>query len=541
MRCHGIRDRAIHSDAKDIPSRIPFSVRAERIWSCVLPVPFCFMGMGIFRVWTESLYANAQIEFPAQTLFFSVAIPSFDAYSLFDYLSALILIVLALLSKRIAPLYRHPSAIALTVIGMVGCSCLNFATVIFPELATVFCLPSVLLGSLGIALILMLWSEFFGCINPLRVALYYSASIAVGCVILWVFKGLNFWWQWIGTSVVPIISLACLWRAYATLPRDSFPTAYQGKFSFPWKPVFVVAVNTFVYGLRCGIFSSLLAMNSGIGAFLGSLGVYVLICVWTWRTGSEDTPEIRAVRVSPDASSTFGQKSGSDNQQTKDSLISSFDFSLLWKIAMPLMLVSLLPLEAVLPAWEPIANLCALSSYTVMLILIMVILSNLSFQYGVCALWIFAIERAVRLVAQQSGRLVGISIQESSIDLGIRILITLAMAVLLVLVMCICFSEKQTSSSTWGVVFKGNEIEREVAQRNRIGVKCQELGSCMGLTERENEILLLMAQGRTQGEIARDLFIGTNTVKTHIKHIYQKLNVHSRSELHELLGIHDDP
>ncbi len=48
------------------------------------------------------------------------------------------------------------------------------------------------------------------------------------------------------------------------------------------------------------------------------------------------------------------------------------------------------------------------------------------------------------------------------------------------------------------------------------------------LTAREQEILRLIAGGLSNGEIARELFISDTTVKTHVTHILQKLNLRDR-------------
>ncbi len=49
------------------------------------------------------------------------------------------------------------------------------------------------------------------------------------------------------------------------------------------------------------------------------------------------------------------------------------------------------------------------------------------------------------------------------------------------------------------------------------------------LTPRELEVLQLVAQGRSNPEIARELFIGEATVKTHLLHVFDKLGVDDRT------------
>lgn len=51
------------------------------------------------------------------------------------------------------------------------------------------------------------------------------------------------------------------------------------------------------------------------------------------------------------------------------------------------------------------------------------------------------------------------------------------------------------------------------------------------LTEKEAEVVKLLLQGYTYKMMARNLFITENTIKYHIKNIYQKLNIKSKMEL----------
>jgi len=55
-------------------------------------------------------------------------------------------------------------------------------------------------------------------------------------------------------------------------------------------------------------------------------------------------------------------------------------------------------------------------------------------------------------------------------------------------------------------------------------------GARFALTRRESEVLVLAAEGRSTEDLARKLSVGTETVRTHLKHIYQKLGVGTRDE-----------
>lgn len=57
----------------------------------------------------------------------------------------------------------------------------------------------------------------------------------------------------------------------------------------------------------------------------------------------------------------------------------------------------------------------------------------------------------------------------------------------------------------------------------------QSMSELNALTDREREVLDLLAQGLTNKEIAEKLIITTNTVKRHLKAIFEKLDVHTRS------------
>jgi len=67
-----------------------------------------------------------------------------------------------------------------------------------------------------------------------------------------------------------------------------------------------------------------------------------------------------------------------------------------------------------------------------------------------------------------------------------------------------------------------NELARRVEERQR--------ATSPRLTDRELEVLKLVAKGLSNREIAHELYIAENTVKNHIRNVLEKLNLHSRME-----------
>jgi DNA-binding NarL/FixJ family response regulator len=64
-----------------------------------------------------------------------------------------------------------------------------------------------------------------------------------------------------------------------------------------------------------------------------------------------------------------------------------------------------------------------------------------------------------------------------------------------------------------------------------------------GLTKREQEILRLVSEGKSNGEVARKLWVTEQTVKFHLSNIYRKLGVTNRTEAGrqaQLIGLLDD-
>ena len=105
--------------------------------------------------------------------------------------------------------------------------------------------------------------------------------------------------------------------------------------------------------------------------------------------------------------------------------------------------------------------------------------------------------------------------------------LTLAAAVLIILVVV-----AQTIVLSEPLVLELlDQSTRNADVDQNIEARCEELAGLYRLSEREREVMALLAQGMSYGHIEKELFISLNTVKSHASRIYRKLGVSSRQEL----------
>ena len=72
---------------------------------------------------------------------------------------------------------------------------------------------------------------------------------------------------------------------------------------------------------------------------------------------------------------------------------------------------------------------------------------------------------------------------------------------------------------------------------DRLDNVCRQAAVDHGLTQREEQVLLYLCQGRTRAYIAETLYLSENTVRGHTQRIYGKLEVHNKTELQRKLGV----
>lgn len=153
------------------------------------------------------------------------------------------------------------------------------------------------------------------------------------------------------------------------------------------------------------------------------------------------------------------------------------------------------------------------------------------------ALWVAACPTASLLIGRCTGGLLG-TLSLSGTSRGGETLFsydpTLAMAVIATfafMLIAMQLSSGKNIENGWGFI-KPNESNALSA----IEQACALIAGDFHLTERESDVLRLLARGKTRKEISEELFVTQNTVKTHQRNLYNKLDVHSLDDLKKFVA-----
>ena len=79
------------------------------------------------------------------------------------------------------------------------------------------------------------------------------------------------------------------------------------------------------------------------------------------------------------------------------------------------------------------------------------------------------------------------------------------------------------------------DIAERMGKEDALSEACKRLALEKCLSERETEVLTILARGNSLQRVQEDLFISEGTAATHRRHIYRKLDVHSKQELIDLV------
>lgn len=204
----------------------------------------------------------------------------------------------------------------------------------------------------------------------------------------------------------------------------------------------------------------------------------------------------------------------------------------MYAIALPLSAAGFLLLPLLWNAAGGIVNSFAQLGSMVAGIILWCMLADIAYDTKLPSWLLFPIALICTNLAQLAGILVGYfnvdQITQSDIVLTT---VALVAVYFLFMVALLLFKDKSFKGEE-----KGQSIISPRHSEQLLESRSAEVAAENQFTPRETDTFLLLAQGFTIPDISEKLFVSENTVKSHVKSIYQKLDIHTRSELIELVS-----
>ncbi len=461
-----------------------FIERWRGVFGRVAAIPLVFMGVGVYRAWLATFFRYDA--FPI--------IGVFD-YFLFEGAIGVVCFALAFAARKVVPLWSNRVIGRAAAVAMVGGSALVVAAC-FGVQNDVLKWAGLVCAGAGLGALILMWAEFYGSLNPMRVALYHAMAIACGEALKWLFMGMDASYLAFFAVVLPLVSLACVKASMRRLPSHDLPQkAKQGvSYAFPWKPILLMSVCTFAGG-----FGTLPAQSLVVGNLVGAMFVCALVF--------------------------FGVLSASK----------WFNFDTVYQLAFPLFIIGFLFVTPSFGSNPEIMAMCYDAGYTMLSMFIMIVLSSITYRFGISAVWISGIERGIRYIVELLGWGLFAVLSSHASEQTTSVIYTGVVIVMVVIFTAILFTERGLSAR-WGITVSGDPLSDEEGPSSpQLALRVADLSRSHDLSPREEEVLQLLARRESVAQIEKDLFVAHGTIKAHISHIYRKLDVHSRDELYELL------
>lgn len=458
-----------------------------RAWAS-LPAPLvpCFFGFAFSRAANDLLVHQLALTDAFGPLWGE------DFYSL-AMLAAFL--ICAALARRIAPLYRKLWVVRGTAGLAIAASLLVLASGTGGAVQEVLLAAAMAAGGVAGALFILLWAEFHSCLDPLRIVLYVSGAFLFGSTGAWLLQDLDPVRTALVLIALPLASVWCLHRSFAQIAPMDLPRSVWGRYEFPWKLIAVLGVYELAYGVWEAS-PSFVWETYTIGAIGVALAVFALVCFCSRR----------------------------------------FDFALLYRTPFAFMLCGLAMAPLTAAFGEFASDLGVSAGYSLMFLVLTFLLCDLSHRYGVSVLVLCGMQEltaAFRLAGHQiPAATASGALPPFANDAFVSTLLTVA-----VVVASIALLFGNDLPGKWGASFFGvGTMAAENDDHGRLVERCAALSDVHGLSPREREVFELLAQGKRPSAIERELVIANGTLKSHTRRIYQKLGIHSKKELQNMVG-----
>lgn len=217
--------------------------------------------------------------------------------------------------------------------------------------------------------------------------------------------------------------------------------------------------------------------------------------------------------------------------------------STVFRVVVPILAAMLVFLPFLSESYNMFFSVTLLASYYFIAMLISYSVADASRTYQVSAYVVMGVVSGIARICLLTALIVGNAagsleqgmFAEAEDTMRFLVIIVVAIYVLSMTLVFISRDHKKRKSvqrNQSDILAEGEKLEKAVSPLEE---QCSVLADEHGLTERESEIMLLLAKGRTNAYIAKLLYVTENTVRSHVRNIYSKMNVHTRQDLIDLV------
>ena len=379
---------------------------------------------------------------------------------------------------------------ALTVAG----TALMLASAFVSEAAALLQFGGASLGGVGVGLASILWFESLASLKPLSsLACYLLSALVVPSLITPLYAA-SFEALAACGFAEAVLTPCALWLSMRFVAARSIDSQARANGPLLVRAIALLSLFGFALAFREPMIGNQM-FASGSYTAVGSLGIALVVLI---------------------GAAVWGAR---------------FRISFVCRILLPLTAVAFLLLPSRFPLMGFVSDTCGSACDELVKILCIVILTHQCWRHGASSLRLFGLAYGIHgalvfLGGQACLVLMGQGVSESDLSAWFNVIAALAIAATIFI---LPNDQDLAPISLYGdgSLQKGQDVFAE-------GDAARVLASRFGLTVRETEILDLMLQRKGVDDIAADLVIARETVKTHRRNIFLKCKIHNENELRGL-------
>lgn len=470
----------------------------DRLWPS-----FPQLGVGFYWAWTYLCF-HSTVLFPWS----ENAVVGIRTSLLVSVLAhALTVLMIALLSPKIPTEkhFRDRLLLASSVLAVVGTLATALSQTIEFGGAGWLWIGAIATG-IGTGWLVVAWGSFYGSLGSRRASACATMSALLAVAVYFTILVMPSLLRILLISALPLAAAGSLWlsrKGVGSVPiADEMPSS---RFRLPWKLAAGGFIYMTVFAFARG-FTDLPAGAEGLGV-TGQLAVLIM----------------GVVALLMGVGTFFYSK--------------DLDLGFTYRPIVPLMIVGFLILPFTGLAGGGVLGRAIIDmSFMYLDLFFWIVLSDLAFRLRVPAIEIFSWGRLTLMAGPVFlGWLIG-SQASAWIVLSDKEMIAFSLASVLVLVLSsMLILNERDVLGLWGKSPLPEPVSPEDKSVGPWRQRCARISQAYSLSPREEEIMVLLAKGRSLPFIKDELTISSGTVQTHINHIYRKLDVHSRQEMLNLI------